>query len=210
MTILMKRPKLTPPNGQSRVLLHSCCAPCSCDIIETLLFSGVSVTVFFYNPNIHPRAEYDRRKEEIIRFAQKRGVPFEDADYDPDRWFNRVKGLEREPERGRRCSACFDVRFERAAAYAVEHGFKIFTSSLGMSRWKDFSQICRSGMRAAAGRPGLVFWTHNWRKNGGQERRRAIIDQERFYRQQYCGCVFSARVRAGRKGLSFIELASRV
>jgi len=193
MTTSLKRPKLLPPNGEKRVLLHTCCAPCSSEIIETLVLSGIDITIFFYNPNIHPREEYEHRKSEIIRFANKKNIPFVDADYDPDKWFNRIKGLEWELEGGKRCAQCFDLRFERTALFAAKNGFKVFTSSLGMSRWKDIRQIYQSGMRAATRYPGLVFWTHNWRKDGGLERRDATVKGEQFYRQQYCGCIFSLR-----------------
>jgi predicted adenine nucleotide alpha hydrolase (AANH) superfamily ATPase len=187
------RPVLTPPCGHRRVLLHSCCAPCSGEVMEAMSASGVDYTIFFYNPNIHPREEYELRKSENIRFAGRVGVPFVDADYDTDRWFERAKGLEWEPERGARCSMCFDMRFERAALYAHEHGFPVITSCLGISRWKDMDQVNASGERAAARYPGLTYWTHNWRKRGGSERMVAISKREHFYQQEYCGCVYSLR-----------------
>ena len=122
------RPVLT---AQRKVLLHSCCAPCSGEVMEAMLASGIDYTIFFYNPNIHPKREYNLRKEENIRFAQKHSVSFVDADYDPDNWFARAKGMEWEPERGARCTMCFDMRFERTALYAHENGFPVITSSLG-------------------------------------------------------------------------------
>ena len=95
-----ERPILTPPGGETRVLLHSCCAPCSGEVMEAMLASGIDYTIFFYNPNIHPEREYLLRKDENVRFAEKHGVPFIDADYDTDNWFARAKGMEWEPERG--------------------------------------------------------------------------------------------------------------
>lgn len=181
------------PNGEKRVLLHACCAPCSCVIIETVVDAGYDCTVYFYNPNIYPREEYDLRKEENKRFARKRGIPFVDADYDQDNWIERVKGLEDEPERGRRCSVCFSMRFERTALYAHEHGFKVFASSLGSSRWKNLDQVNECGLRAAARYPGLVYWAHNWRKEGREQKRTEIVNREQFYQQKYCGCVYSFR-----------------
>lgn len=183
----------TPPNGTNKVLLHSCCAPCAGDIMETLQTQGIDLTVFFYNPNIHPRDEYEIRKQENIRFAQKMKIPFIDADYDRDNWFARVEGLEWEPERGQRCTVCFDMRFERTALYAQEHGFSVFTSSLGISRWKDMDQINGCGARAAARYPDLTYWTFNWRKGGGSARMYEISKRENFYQQEYCGCVYSLR-----------------
>jgi len=161
--------------------------------MEALLASGIDYTIFFYNPNIHPRREYEIRKEENIRFAEKMNIPFVDADYDRDTWFARVKGLEWEPERGKRCSVCFDMRFERTALYAHEKGFKIFTSSLGLSRWKDMNQINESGIKAASHYPHLTYWTYNWRKGGGSQRMYEIAKREEFYQQEYCGCVYSLR-----------------
>jgi epoxyqueuosine reductase len=187
------RPVLTPPGGETRVLLHSCCAPCSGEVMEAMAASGVDYTVFFYNPNIHPEREYLLRKEENIRFAEAHGVPFVDADYDTDNWFARARGLEWAPERGERCTMCFDMRFERTALYAHEHGFPVMTSSLGISRWKDMGQITGCGVRAAARYEGLSYWDYNWRKGGGASRMIEISKRERFYQQEYCGCVYSLR-----------------
>ncbi len=186
-------PHLIPPNDEKRVLLHSCCAPCSGEVMEAMSRSGIEYTIFFYNPNIHPQKEYLIRKEENVRFAQKMHIPFVDADYDVDEWFSRARGLEWEPERGARCTACFDMRFDRTALYAVEHGFKVFTSCLGISRWKDMEQINSSGQRVASKYPGLTYWTYNWRKTGGSERMIQISKREKFYQQEYCGCIYSLR-----------------
>ncbi len=188
----MKNP-LTPPNGEKRILLHCCCAPCTGGIIESLLESSIDLTLFFYNPNIHPKNEYELRKSEIVRFAEKMNVSIVDSDYDPDTWFNRVEGLELEPERGKRCSACFDMRLERAALFAVENGFKVFTSSFGISRWKDSHQVNTAGTNAANRHPNLIYWTYSWREEGGQKRMYEVTKREQFYRQKYCGCIYSER-----------------
>jgi predicted adenine nucleotide alpha hydrolase (AANH) superfamily ATPase len=158
-----------------------------------MLESGIEYSIFFYNPNIHPRAEYEIRKRENIAFAEKHGIEFIDADYDKDEWFARARGMEHEPERGRRCTMCFDMRFERTALYAHEHGFPVITSSLGISRWKNMAQINDCGVRAASRYPGLVYWEYNWRKKGGSERMIQISKREQFYQQEYCGCVYSLR-----------------
>lgn len=193
MNPVQRDPLQLPGGNEASLLLHSCCAPCSAEPMEALLASGIRYTIFFYNPNIHPLKEYDIRKQENIRFAEKHGIPFIDADYDKDNWFERVKGLEFEPERGARCTACFDMRFERTALYAHEHGFPVITSSLGISRWKDMNQINGCGERAAARYPGLTYWTHNWRKKGGSARMIEISKDEQFYQQEYCGCIYSLR-----------------
>ncbi len=187
------RDLLTLPDNTSRLLLHSCCAPCSGEVMEALLASGIDYTIFFYNPNIHPLKEYELRKNENMRFAEKHNVPFIDADYDRDNWFARAKGMEMEPERGIRCTMCFDMRFERTALYAHENGFDVISSSLGISRWKNMEQINDSGIRAAAPYPNLVYWTFNWRKQGGSARMLEISKREQFYQQEYCGCAYSLR-----------------
>lgn len=187
------REKLRPPVEGGRVLLHSCCAPCSGEVMEAIAASGIEFAIYFYNPNIHPREEYELRKQENIRFAEKHSIPFVDADYDKDNWFQRVKGLEWEPERGTRCTACFDMRFERTALHAHEHGYPVITSCLGISRWKNLAQINDCGVRAAARYPGMKYWEFNWRKKGGSSRMLEISKEERFYQQEYCGCIYSLR-----------------
>ncbi len=188
-----ERPDLIPPGGHKKVLLHSCCAPCSGEVMEAMLASGIDFTIYFYNPNIHPLKEYEIRKHENIAFAEKHNIPFIDADYDVDNWFERAKGMEMDPERGRRCTMCFDMRFERTALYAHEHGFPVITSSLGISRWKNMNQINDCGVRAAEKYPGLQYWEYNWRKGGGSARMIEISKREHFYQQEYCGCAYSLR-----------------
>jgi epoxyqueuosine reductase len=188
-----ERPVLELPGGHRKVLLHSCCAPCSGEVMEAIQASGLEYAIYFYNPNIHPRDEYELRKSENIRFAEKHGVSFVDADYDTENWFARVKGLEWEPERGARCTMCFDMRFERTALYAHENGFPVITSCLGISRWKNMEQINGSGERAAGRYPGMHYWTFNWRKKGGASRMLEISKAEEFYMQEYCGCIYSLR-----------------
>ena len=189
----LKRPILELPDGANKLLLHSCCAPCSGEVMEALLASNIDFSIFFYNPNIHPVQEYETRKQENIKFAEKHNIPLIDADYDKDNWFERIKGLELEPERGKRCSVCFDMRFERTALYAHEHGFPVISSSLGISRWKDMNQINDSGVRAASRYENVTYWTYNWRKGGGAARMYDIAKREGFYKQEYCGCVYSLR-----------------
>ncbi len=139
MSEIPARKALPWPGGSSKLLLHSCCAPCSGEVMEALRQGGVDYTIYFYNPNIHPKKEYELRKAENIRFAEQFGVPFMDADYDKDNWFERARGMENEPERGARCTMCFDMRFERTALYAHENGFDWMSSALGISRWKDMA-----------------------------------------------------------------------
>ena len=188
-----ERPQLDLPGDNDSLLLHSCCAPCAGEIMEAVAASEIKTTVYFYNPNIHPIQEYELRKEENKRYCQKLGLDFIDADYDKDNWFKRIKGLENEPERGERCTKCFDMRFERSALYAHENNFFLFATTLGISRWKDLDQVNNSGLRAADRYSGLNFWDFNWRKAGGSPRMIEISKREEFYQQEYCGCVYSLR-----------------
>ena len=188
-----QRPELEPPAAGQRLLMHSCCAPCAGEVLAAVKAAGIDTTVFFYNPNIHPAAEYEIRKAEDIRYCDELGIPHIDGDYDTDNWFERIRGLEDEPERGRRCTVCFDMRFERTALYAAEHGFGLISSTLGISRWKNMAQINEAGVRATAAYPEVAYWTLNWRKQGGAARMIEIAKQEGFYQQEYCGCVYSLR-----------------
>ena len=175
------------------LLLHVCCAPCSGGIIETLLEEGTPPALYFYNPNVQPLDEYERRKAAIKDFAMKKGLDWVDADYDPDQWSMKVKGLEGEPERGLRCQACFDMRLERAALYAHEHGFKVLATTNGIARWKDAAQVRKAGVRAVSPYPGLNFLDRDWRKAGGMERMKLVSVTEGFYQQKYCGCIYSIK-----------------
>ena len=181
------------PNGEDRVLLHCCCAPCSSAIIECLLANGIRPTILYYNPNIYPLSEYETRKNEAKRFVSSQGLDFIDADYDYEAWRHHIRGLEDEPERGRRCFRCFLLRLTETARYAAEHGFTVFTTTLASSRWKSLDQINEAGRQAASMFPGVTFWEQNWRKGGLQERRNTLLREYGFYNQQYCGCEFSLR-----------------
>lgn len=185
--------RLSAPQGETSVLLHSCCAPCSTAIIEALLEHQIEPTIYYYNPNIHPSSEYERRKTENSRFAERLGLEFVDGDYAPRDWLQKTKALKHEPERGARCLICFSIRLTQTARYASENGFRLFTTTLATSRWKDKTQIIEAGRRAANAFPGLIYWEQDWRKGGLSERKRYLTEQYDFYQQQYCGCVYSLR-----------------
>ena len=180
--------------GERReILLHACCAPCSSAIVECLLENNIRPTLFYYNPNIYPREEYEKRKVECIRHTQMLGLDFVDADYEHDKWLEEVKRFEEEPERGKRCLLCFKQRLFTTANYAHEHGFGIYTTTLASSRWKRLDQIFEAGRYAASLFDDVDFWDQNWRKGGLSERRNELIRIYEFYNQQYCGCEFSKR-----------------
>ncbi len=172
----MKKPfEIYAPGGATRVLLHTCCAPCSSAIVECLVKHGITPTIYYFNPNIYPREEYDIRKNECSRYAKSLGLEIVDADYDHEAWLHEMKGLENEPERGGRCLNCFKMRLLKTAQYALEHDFKVITTTLASSRWKSLEQIEEAGRFAESQVPGVTFWAQNWRKGGLSERRRQII-----------------------------------
>lgn len=190
----MKKPfEIHVPGGAAKVLLHTCCAPCSSAIIECLMKHGITPTIYYCNPNIYPWEEYEIRKNECSRYAMSLGLEIIDEDYDHERWLEEMKGLEDEPERGGRCLKCFKYRLLRTAEYAQSHGFSVITTTLASSRWKSLEQIEEAGRFAESRCPNVIFWAQNWRKGGLSERRVQIIKEYGFYNQRYCGCEFSMR-----------------
>ncbi len=185
--------RLEVPGGAGKVLLHTCCAPCSSAIIECLVQQGIMPVVYYCNPNIYPLEEYRIRKEECARYARSLGLEMVDADYDHADWRCQMQGLEQEPERGRRCLKCFQMRLLDTARYAHEHGFSVIATTLASSRWKSLEQIAEAGRYAVAQYSDVAFWAQNWRKGGLSERRAALIKEYGFYNQTYCGCEFSIR-----------------
>ena len=174
----------------NKLLVLSCCAPCSCAAIKKLVDDGVDTTVLFYNPNIYPQAEYIKRRDEQKRVCETLGAHFVELPYEPEQWEQAVRGLEQEPERGRRCSECFYMRLKKAQAYAKEHHFDALTSVLGVSRYKDFEQVNAAARRAWC-EVGKPYWARNWRKDGLEELRRALVAEMHLYQQTYCGCRYS-------------------
>lgn len=190
---MKKKFQLQVPLNADKVLLHTCCAPCSSAIIECMMNQGITPVIYYCNPNIYPQEEYLIRKNECTRYAQALGLEVIDADYNHEQWLHQMQGLEHEPERGGRCLRCFKYRLLDTARYAHEHGFQVITTTLASSRWKSLEQINEAGKWATEHYPDVVFWEQNWRKGGLSERRAAIIREYQFYNQQYCGCEFSMR-----------------
>ncbi len=209
---------------QGRLLLHSCCAPCSGAIVEALAEAyraagrnpGEEMAIFWSNSNIYDKAEYEKRRGEILRYAGLFGIEVIDDDYDHAAWTEQVaRGREDAPERGPRCLECFAFRLMRAARYAAENGFGTLTTTLASSRWKSLEQVDEAGRRACAmvveglaakaeelpakasaeshkGTTAKVqWWGRNWRKGGLQPRRNEIIREQNFYNQTFCGCEYS-------------------
>lgn len=178
------------PEGCSRLLLHSCCAPCSGAIVECLVANGIRPGLFFSNSNILDKEEYDLRKGELLRYAALFGLEVIDDSYDHGSWLECIRGLELEPERGSRCAECFLFRLKRAASYAAANGYDSLSTTLASSRWKSLEQVSDAGRKACEGLP-VRFWDVNWRKGGLQPRRDEIIREQSFYNQLFCGCEFS-------------------
>lgn len=170
-----------------KILLLSCCAPCSCAVIKTLAEAGRDFAVVFYNPNIRPFAEYIKRRDENERVCELYGVPFIELEYDSERWCELTRSLENEPERGKRCSVCFHMRLKRVMEYTKANGYTAVGSVLGVSRWKNLAQVNEAAYKASE-ETGVPYIEIEGRKHGMQELRAALIKELNLYNQIYCGC----------------------
>ena len=170
-----------------KILLLSCCAPCSCAVIKKLSEEGKDFSVVFYNPNIRPYEEYCKRKEENERVCKIYNVPFIELEYDNETWCQATRGLENEPERGKRCSICFHLRLKRVMQYAKENGFTHVASVLGVSRYKNLAQVNAAAKQASV-ETEMPYMEIEGRKHGMQELRMALIKELELYSQTYCGC----------------------
>lgn len=180
------------------LLLHACCAPCSSYVLEYLA-QYMQITVFFYNPNITRPEEYRKRVEEEKRLIRelpaKYPVAFLEGSYEPEQFFEAVKGLEKEPEGGKRCEVCFKLRLEEAARVATENGgFDFFTTSLTISPLKNADLLNEVG-EAAGEKYGIPFLPSDFKKKNGYKRSIELSREYDLYRQDYCGCIFSERER---------------
>ena len=179
-----------------RLLLHSCCAPCSTAVL-TRLCEGFDITVFYYNPNIDTREEHDLRAKELEGFVGDSGLALGAViiPWEPKLFYEQVRGLEGEKEGGKRCEVCFGLRLDRTARYAAEHGYDLFTTTLTISPMKSAPLLNRIGEEAAK-RTGAVFLNSDFKKRGGYLLSTQLSREYGIYRQDYCGCVFSKRERA--------------
>lgn len=178
------------------LLLHACCAPCSSAVLE-LLHQHFALTILYYNPNIAPPAEYHRREAELERFLRDAAyldIPLVELPYRPEEFYEAVRGLEDEPERGARCTVCYRLRLEQAARYAAEHGFPWYTTTLSISPLKDPVRINALG-QALGEQYGVRFLPSEFRKRDGYKRSLVLSAEYGLYRQDYCGCIFSKRAR---------------
>jgi hypothetical protein len=179
------------------LFLHSCCAPCSTAVIA-LLSGHFSITIFYYNPNIDERAEYEKRAEEqhrlLARIETTRPLSFVEGPYRPEEFLGQVEGLESEPEGGRRCTLCYALRVNRTAEEAAARGFEWFSTTLTVGPMKDALRINSLGA-AAADRCGIRWLPSDFKKQGGFLRSIELSRRFGLYRQDYCGCSFSRSKR---------------
>ncbi len=179
-------------SDRKKLLLHICCAPDATYVISAL--RDYNLTGYFYNPNIYPEEEYILRLREMEGLAEKLGISLHPSSYDPERWFELTKGLEYEPERGRRCEICFRMRLESTARLAEEEGFDIFTTTLTISPHKDAELINKIGREIAANLR-VEFMEADFKKKDGFKKSVELSKKYGLYRQDYCGCIYSKRDR---------------
>ncbi len=181
--------------NRPHILLHSCCAPCSSWVI-TFLTKYFDITILYYNPNISPIEEYEKRKAEQIRLINEieheGKIDIIDCDYDNDIYESRIKGYEKCQERGERCTICFNLRLEKSAMIAKENNFDYFCSTLTVSPYKNAKLINEIG--AELGKKYQVKWLYSdFKKNDGYKKSIELSKQYNLYRQDYCGCIYSKR-----------------
>ena len=187
--LLEKLPKDKPP----RLLLHACCAPCSSYVLE-YLSQYFFITLLFYNPNISPQTEYEKRYAELLRLVKEQPHRFPvsvvPCGYDPESFFSAVHGLESLPEGGARCAVCYRMRLEAAARAAKDGGFDYFTTTLSISPLKDAEKLNAIGAELS-GEYGVPYLYSDFKKKEGYKRSVALSREYGLYRQNYCGCIFS-------------------
>jgi len=174
-----------------KLLLHSCCGPCSSSVIERLR-DNYDITVLYYNPNIEPKDEYLKRKTDQINYLQKIKIPYLEIDYLNEEFKNYIKGFEKEIEKGKRCTLCFELRLLKTAEIAKKNHFNYFTTTLTVSPHKDSNLINELG-RKIADIHEINYLVEDFKKKGGYQRSMELVKQHNLYRQNYCGCRYSKR-----------------
>ena len=185
---------------KKKILLHSCCAPCSTAVIERLK-DEFDITILYYNPNIYPEEEYIKRKNEEIKYIeilhQTRpdiNIDMIDCDYDSKSYYEAVKGLENEREGGARCAVCFKIRLQKTAELAKENNFDIFGTTLTVSPHKNAELINAIGLGIEKNL-GIPFLVSNFKKKDGYKQSVTLAKENNLYRQNYCGCEFALRIQ---------------
>lgn len=197
-------------NVRPKLLLHSCCAPCSSYVLE-YLNDYFDVTVLYYNPNISPKEEYEKRKAEQIRFIHERfsndntnnKVSFMDCDYESEKYAKIAKSLEKEPEGGMRCVECFRLRLDKTAELAKLYGFDYFVTTLSISPLKNAQLINRIGSEISE-KYGVSYLPSDFKKREGYKRSIELSKKYGLYRQNFCGCVYS-KIQADKNESNFSD-----
>ena len=178
-----------------KLLLHACCGPCSSSVLEKLA-DYFEITIYYYNPNISPYDEYQKRVEEIKRFINelqtKNPIYFMEGKYDPESYDMIAKGLENEPEGGARCSKCYHLRLKETALVAKDHNFDYFTTTLSVSPYKNAEKLNKIG-KVLEKEYDVWYLVSDFKKKDGYKRSIELSKQYNLYRQDYCGCIYSKR-----------------
>ncbi len=176
-----------------KVILHICCGVCAAGVVERLTSEGHEVLGLFYNPNIHPLEEYERRLEATHKVAKELNFPLEAGPYTPEEWFKETSSLENEPEGGKRCEVCFRLRLKKTYLYLLERGWDAFTTTLTVSPRKSAKVINKAGQEIG----GDKFLARDFKKKEGFKRATELAKKWALYRQNYCGCIYSMRRSEG-------------
>ena len=170
-----------------KIVLHICCGVCAAGVVERLALEGHEVVGFFYNPNIHPLEEYERRLKVTYKVAKELDFPLEVPPYTPEEWFEETRSLENEPEGGRRCEVCFRLRLKKTYLYLQDYGWDAFTTTLTISPHKSADVINQAGQEIGGDR----FLSRDFKKKEGFQRAMELAKKWSLYRQNYCGCIYS-------------------
>lgn len=184
---------------EKTLLLHACCAPCSSAVLERL-GNIFKITILYYNPNITDKEEYDKRLEEIHKFIEKFETKYKidiiDGRYDKNEFFEMAKGLENEPEKGKRCYKCYNLRLEETARIAKEKNFDYFTTTLSLSPYKNSNWINEIGENLKD-KYQVEYLYSDFKKKNGYKRSIELSKEYNLYRQNYCGCIYSKKNLGG-------------
>jgi predicted adenine nucleotide alpha hydrolase (AANH) superfamily ATPase len=172
-----------------KVALHICCGVCAAGVAERLLSEGYEVRGYFFNPNIHPQEEYQRRLDAALKVAEEMKFTLEEGPYMPENWYKETESLADEPEGGKRCEVCFRYRLEQTCRYMTESGLDAFTTTLTISPHKSAEVINRIGVEIG----GDLFLARDFKKKAGFQRANELAKEWKLHRQDYCGCIFSKR-----------------
>ena len=175
-----------------KIILHACCAPCASYPIRKLILDNYEPVVFFYNPNIYPNEEYIIRKDELKNYCRELNIEFFEGEYEENKFYETIKGFEKEPEKGARCEICFNLRLAKTAEFALKNKTDYFTTTLTVSPHKNSSQIFAVAKKIEE-KTGIKFIPYDFKKQDGFKISRQIAKEHNMYAQNYCGCKFSIR-----------------